>query len=47
MSKVNAAFAAVLSGAVLLAAAPAFAAQCNHKGGFDAFLSDFKKEAAS
>jgi lytic murein transglycosylase len=47
MSKVNAAFAAALAGAVLISAAPAFAAQCNHKGGFDGFIADFKKEAAS
>ena len=47
MSKVNAAFAAVLAGAVLISAAPAFAAQCNHQGGFNGFLADFKKEAAA
>ena len=29
------------------AAAPAVAAQCNHKGGFKSFIADFKKEAAS
>src|SRR5450432_3115507 len=45
MTKVNAAFAAVLAGAVLIAAAPALAAQCNHKGGFKSFIADFKKEA--
>ena len=28
-------------------AAPAIAAQCNHPGGFDAFIADFKKEAAA
>jgi lytic murein transglycosylase len=47
MSKVNATLAAALAGAVLIAATPALAAQCNHKGGFDGFLSEFKKEAAS
>jgi len=47
MSKVNAAFAAVLAGAVLIGAAPAFAAQCDHKGGFAGFIADFKKEAAA
>jgi len=47
MSKVNAAFAAALMGATLIAATPAFAAQCNHKGGFNSFIADFKKEAAS
>lgn len=47
MTKVNAAIAMVLAGAVLTAAAPAFAAQCKHKGGFNAFIADFKKEAAA
>jgi lytic murein transglycosylase len=47
MSKVNAAFAAALAGAVLISAAPAFAAQCNHQAGFEGFIADFKKEAAS
>jgi lytic murein transglycosylase len=47
MSKVNAAFAAALTGAVLISAAPAFAAQCNHKGGFNSFITEFKKEAAT
>ena len=47
MSKVNAAIAAAIAGAVLIAAAPALAAQCNHKGGFKSFIADFKKEAAS
>jgi lytic murein transglycosylase len=46
MTKVNAAFASVLAGAVLITAAPALAAQCNHKGGFKSFIADFKKEAA-
>ena len=36
-----------LAGAVLTAAAPSLAAQCDHKGGFDAFLADYKKEAAA
>ncbi len=36
--------AAVLSFAL---AAPAFAAQCNPPGGFDAFLKEFSKEAAA
>jgi lytic murein transglycosylase len=47
MSKVNAAFAAAFAGAVLISAAPALAAQCNHKDGFGGFIADFKKEAAS
>jgi lytic murein transglycosylase len=47
MSKVNAALAAALAGTVLVAAAPAFAAQCNHKGGFNGFIADFRKEAAA
>ena len=46
MSKVNVALAAALAGAVLVAATPAFAAQCNHAGGFDGFVADFKEEAA-
>jgi lytic murein transglycosylase len=36
--------AALLSTAVL--SAPALAAQCNHPAGFDAFMGEFKKEAA-
>jgi lytic murein transglycosylase len=47
MSKVNATLAAALAGIVFIAAAPALAAQCNHKGGFDGFLAEFRKEAAS
>jgi lytic murein transglycosylase len=47
MTKVNATFAAALTGAALLIAAPALAAQCNHKGGFDGFIAEFKKEAAA
>ena len=46
MSKINAAFAAALASAVVITAAPALAAQCNHKGGFAGFIGDFKKEAA-
>jgi lytic murein transglycosylase len=46
MSNAKATLAAALAGAVLMTAAPAFAAQCNHKGGFPAFVADFKKEAA-
>jgi lytic murein transglycosylase len=47
MLKINAAFAAALASAVVITAAPAFAAQCNHKGGFAGFIGDFKKEAAA
>jgi lytic murein transglycosylase len=47
MLKFNAAFAAALAGAVVIIATPAFAAQCNHKGGFAGFIGDFKKEAAA
>ena len=47
MSKVNAVVAGAFAGAVLIAAAPALAAQCNHKCGFKSFIADFKKEAAS
>ena len=47
MSKVNAILAASITGALLIAATPGLAAQCNHKGGFNAFLADFKKEAAA
>ncbi len=46
MSKVNATFVAALASAVLITTAPAFAAQCNHKGGFNGFIAEFKKEAA-
>ncbi|HVV81152.1 MAG TPA: lytic murein transglycosylase [Pseudolabrys sp.] len=39
--------AATLAGAVIAAAAtPALAVQCNPKGGFPAFITDFKKDAA-
>jgi membrane-bound lytic murein transglycosylase B len=38
--------AAALGGTALFAAtAPALAVQCNHKGGFPAFIADFKKDA--
>ena len=47
MPKINAVLAAALAGAVLISAAPALAAQCNPKGGFPAFLAEFKKEAAA
>jgi lytic murein transglycosylase len=47
MSKINATLAAALAGAILIAAAPALAAQCNHQGGFNGFLAEFKNEAAS
>ena len=46
MSNAKATLAAALAGAVLMTALPALAAQCNHKGGFPAFVADFKKEAA-
>jgi lytic murein transglycosylase len=47
MSKVNIRFAAAFTGAMLITAAPALAAQCNHKGGFNGFVAEFKKEAAA
>ncbi len=47
MSKFKVVIGATLAAAVLAAATPSFAAQCNHKGGFDAFLADYKKDAAS
>lgn len=47
MSKINAGFAAAVAGVLLTAATPAFAAQCNHKGGFNGFIADYKKEAAA
>ncbi len=47
MTKLNTAMAATLAGAMLVAAVPAFAAQCNGKGGFSGFVTEFKKEAAS
>jgi len=45
MSKANASLVAAV--AILMSAAPAFAAQCNHKGGFNGFLADYRKEAAA
>src|SRR5947207_3889092 len=42
----NALSAALLS-SVMLSAAPALAAQCNHPGGSDAFMAEFKKEAVA
>ena len=47
MPNVKPTIAAVIAGAMLISAAPAFAAQCNHKGGFSGFVADFKKEAAT
>ena len=47
MSKFNASLAVALVATAFLTAAPAFAAQCNHKAGFNGFISDFKKEAAA
>ena len=47
MTKINTAFATALAGAVLIVAQPALAAQCNHNGGFNGFIAEFKKEAAS
>lgn len=47
MSKINAGFAAAFAGTLLLAATPTFAAQCNHKSGFNGFIADYKKEAAA
>src|SRR5579872_2261748 len=47
MPKVNAPIAAAFVGAMfVLSAAPALAAQCNPKGGFSAFMTEFRKEAA-
>ena len=46
MRLLNTLSAALLSSA-LLSAAPALAAQCNHPGGFDAFMAEFKKEAVA
>jgi lytic murein transglycosylase len=39
--------AILLATALLSAAAPAKAAQCNPPGGFDAFMGEFKREAAT
>jgi lytic murein transglycosylase len=38
---------AVVAAALMASAAPAFAAQCNAKGGFPAFIDEIKKEAAA
>ena len=46
MSKATLTIAAALAGAVFMTGGQVFAAQCNHKGGFPAFIADFKKEAA-
>jgi len=46
MSKVNATVAAALASAVFMTGGQVFAAQCNAKGGFPAFVTEFKKEAA-
>jgi lytic murein transglycosylase len=46
MSKAKATIAAVLAGAAFMTGGQVFAAQCNPKGGFPAFITDFKKEAA-
>jgi lytic murein transglycosylase len=47
MSNHKVCLAVALAGAVLTAAVPSMAAQCDHKGGFNAFLADYKKEAAA
>jgi lytic murein transglycosylase len=50
MAKVNTTIlvAAAVAGLALIAPnAPAFAAQCNAKGGFSAFINDIKKDAAA
>lgn len=50
MSKVNASslVCVALAGATIISTAtPAWAAKCNPDGGFSAFLSDFRKEAAA
>ena len=47
MSKAHVIFAAALTGVLLTSAAPALAAQCEAKGGFSAFIGEFKKEATS
>jgi lytic murein transglycosylase len=47
MPKAQTIFAAALVGVLLTSAAPALAAQCEAKGGFSAFIGEFKKEAAS
>lgn len=45
MRLVNVLSAAIVS-SIALSSAPALAATCNNPGGFDAFLAEFKKEAA-
>jgi lytic murein transglycosylase len=45
MRSANALSAALFS--VLLSTAPALAAQCNHPGGFSAYLAEIKQEAAA
>jgi lytic murein transglycosylase len=47
MRPVRAFSAALLTTLTLSLAAPAMAAQCNHPGGFDAFLKEFRQEAAA
>jgi lytic murein transglycosylase len=47
MTKVNATNAAALVGVVLATATPALAAQCNHRGGFNAFIAQIRQEAAA
>jgi lytic murein transglycosylase len=46
MSKATITFSVALTGAVLMTALPASAAQCNPPGGFKAFVTEFKGEAA-
>jgi lytic murein transglycosylase len=45
MSNAKLTLAAALAGAVFMTGGQVLAAQCNHKGGFPAFVADFKKEA--
>jgi lytic murein transglycosylase len=48
MTNVNTIAGAVIASAVIVAsAAPALAAQCNPKGGFNAFIGEMRKEAAA
>jgi membrane-bound lytic murein transglycosylase B len=49
MSKVNASaiVCAAFAGAMFASASPALAAKCNPAGGFSAFITEFKKEAAA
>ncbi len=47
MRPVRAFSAALLTTLTLSFAAPAMAAQCDHPGGFDAFLKEFRQEAAA